>query len=60
LQLAESISIDAKPEGSASKVTLTIEHKGLIAPVLCVLDVGLTGRYVSMEAQGAEARCEAA
>jgi len=44
----------------ASRVTLWVTWRGLLAPVVRVLYGKLARRYVAMEAQGLKRRCEAA
>ncbi len=49
-----------EPEGSGSKVTLTIDQSGLLSPLVGLMYGGLTRRYVAMEARGLKARSESA
>ncbi len=48
-----------EPEGAGTKVTLTIDQSGLLAPVVGLMYGALTRRYVATEAQGLKARSEA-
>ena len=45
------------PNGSYSRLTLSIEFSGPLAPVIGLLAGKLTGRYMSMEANGLKLRC---
>jgi uncharacterized membrane protein len=48
-----------RPSEHGCIVTHTIEQKGWLAPLLRPFLMGLTQRYVQMEAQGLKKRCEA-
>ena len=45
-------------KGNASRVTLTIEFRGLLAPLVAWLTRGLNTRYLGMEAAGLKKRSE--
>jgi hypothetical protein len=44
--------------GSASRVTLTIEFRGLLGPLVAWLTRGLNAQYLALEAQGLKKRSE--
>lgn len=50
--------IAARP-GGGSTVTLTLDQRGPLAPVLRMLTAKMTRRYIDMEARGLKARAEA-
>ena len=47
-----------RPSEHGCSVTLTIDQRGWLASLLKPLFMGLTQRYVEMEAQGLKKRCE--
>jgi uncharacterized protein YndB with AHSA1/START domain len=47
------------PNGAGSRVTLSIDQRGWIVPILRLFFGGLTRRYVEMEANGLKAAAEA-
>ena len=47
-----------EPKGDGSRVELTFELSGLIAPVVSRLYGGLIGRYITTESQGLKKRSE--
>jgi uncharacterized membrane protein len=47
-----------RPNGSGSILTLAVEQKGWLVPIIGPLFAGLTRRYVEIEAQGLKKRCE--
>lgn len=49
-------SIEAVAEGS--RVKLSIQFSGLLAPVVGLLSGGLIRKYLGLEAKGLKARCE--
>ena len=51
-------TIEHAAEGS--RVTLTVQFDGLIAPVVGLLTGSLTSKYLGLEAAGLKARCEGA
>ncbi|HJT64449.1 MAG TPA: SRPBCC family protein [Candidatus Limnocylindria bacterium] len=51
--------VDALEEGR-SRLTLTLEMRGLLVPVFARLYKGLTNRYMTMEAQGMKRAAESA
>jgi uncharacterized membrane protein len=48
-----------EPRGSGSRVALSFEMSGLIAPLVSRLYGGLIEQYVATESQGLKKRCEA-
>jgi uncharacterized membrane protein len=48
-----------EPQGAGSRVELTLELSGLIAPVVSRLFGGLIERYIATESQGLKKRSEA-
>jgi hypothetical protein len=46
-----------RPNGRGSIVTLAVEQKGWLAPIVAPFVAGLTRRYVEIEAQGLKKRC---
>jgi uncharacterized membrane protein len=48
--------IQPSPQGCI--VTLTIDQKGWLAPIIKPFLIGITQRYMQMEAQGLKKRCE--
>ena len=51
--------VEALEEGR-SRLTLTLEMRGLLVPVVAVFFKGLTSRYMTMEAQGMKRAAESA
>jgi uncharacterized membrane protein len=51
-----SHEIQPSPQGCI--VTLTIDQKGWLAPIIKPFLIGITQRYMQMEAQGLKKRCE--
>lgn len=49
-----------EPHGSGSRVALSFELSGLVAPLVSRLYGGLIDEYVAAETQGLKKRCEAA
>lgn len=47
-----------EPQGAGSRVTLSLELMGLMAPVVLRLFGGLMERYITTESQGLKKRCE--
>jgi len=50
---------DIEPGAKGTRVTLSVELTGLLAPLVRRLYRDLNQRYVTMEANGLKARCEA-
>ena len=44
--------------GSGSRVTLGVEHEGVLGPLVARLTRGITERYIAMEAAGLKKRSE--
>ena len=51
--------VEALEEGR-SRLTLTLEMRGLLVPVVAVFFKGLTNRYMTLEAQGMKRAAESA
>ncbi|HEY6329436.1 MAG TPA: SRPBCC family protein [Blastocatellia bacterium] len=45
-------------DGDGSRVTLSLQYSGLLAPILARFYRGLSERYLSLEANGLQKRCE--
>jgi uncharacterized membrane protein len=58
LRMSASHSIEH--QGAGSRVALSLELTGLIAPVVARLFGGLMERYITTESQGLKKRCESA
>jgi uncharacterized membrane protein len=49
---------EIQPSPKGCIVTLTIDQKGWLAPIIKPFLIGITQRYMQMEAQGLKKRCE--
>jgi uncharacterized membrane protein len=58
--LCMSASHAIEPQGADSRVALSLELTGLIAPVIALLFGGLMERYITTESQGLKKRSESA
>jgi uncharacterized membrane protein len=58
LRMSASHSIE--PRGAGSRVALSLQLTGLIAPVVSMLFGGMMERYITTESQGLKKRSEAA
>ena len=47
-----------EPHRGGSRVTLAVQHAGLLGPLVARLTRGITERYIAMEAEGLKRRSE--